>query len=134
MTQPIKVLIFEENPDDACWLNEQLVLVSSTNRFQWECVDRLEKGLDYLAANHDVQAVVLGLPQSESQGLDSLKHVLTCVHQIPLIVFTERMVNSSPIGIFTYKLSGGCVSANAAAARMVGGSIEQLKHQNFHHI
>lgn len=188
MTQPIKVLIFEENPDDACWLNEQLELVSSTNRFQWEWVDRLEKGLDYLDANHDVQAIVLALPLSESQGLDSLKRVLACVHQIPLIViteqtdeeagmkalqagaqdylvksqvdgwllaraiqnarqrkqidlqladaleFTERMVNSSPIGIFTYRLNGQCISANAAAARMVGGSIEQLKHQNFHHI
>jgi PAS domain S-box-containing protein len=48
--------------------------------------------------------------------------------------FTERIVSSSPVGIFTYKLSGECLSVNAAAAQMVGGTIEQLKSQNFHQI
>jgi len=48
--------------------------------------------------------------------------------------FNERILTSAPIGIFTYKLSGQCLSANAAAAQMVGGTIEQLKKQNFHHI
>ena len=48
--------------------------------------------------------------------------------------FTERILTSSPIGIFTYKLSGECLSANAAAAKMVGGTVEQLRSQNFHHL
>ena len=48
--------------------------------------------------------------------------------------FTERILTSAPIGIFTYKLSGQCLSANAAAAQMVGATIEQLKNQNFHEL
>ena len=48
--------------------------------------------------------------------------------------FTECIVTSSPIGIFTYRLSGECLSANAAAARMVSATVEQLRSQNFHHI
>jgi PAS domain S-box-containing protein/putative nucleotidyltransferase with HDIG domain len=48
--------------------------------------------------------------------------------------FTERILTSAPVGIFTYKLSGECLSANAAAARMVGATIEQLECQNFHQL
>ena len=48
--------------------------------------------------------------------------------------FTQRIVTSSPAGIFTYRRSGECLSANAAAAQMVGGTIEQLKSQNFHQL
>jgi PAS domain S-box-containing protein len=48
--------------------------------------------------------------------------------------FTERILTSAPIGIFTYRLDGECVSANAYAAEMVGATIEQLRGQNFHHI
>ena len=48
--------------------------------------------------------------------------------------FNKRIVTSSPVGIFTYRRSGECLSVNAAAARMVGGTVEQLKNQNFHQI
>jgi PAS domain S-box-containing protein len=47
------------------------------------------------------------------------------------LAFTESILTSSPVGIFTYRLSGQCLSANAAAAEMVGATIEQLKNQNF---
>ncbi|MGZ9234856.1 MAG: PAS domain S-box protein [Anaerolineales bacterium] len=45
--------------------------------------------------------------------------------------FTKHLLTSSPIGIFTYKLSGECLSANPAAAQMVGATVEQLERQNF---
>ena len=48
--------------------------------------------------------------------------------------FTEHIFTSSPVGIFTYQLNGQCLSANAAAAKMVGGTVEQLKSQNFHEL
>jgi len=48
--------------------------------------------------------------------------------------FTERILTSSPVGIFTYRLNGQCLSANAAAAQMVDATIEQLKSQNFHEL
>jgi len=50
------------------------------------------------------------------------------------VEFTGRILTSAPIGIFTYKLSGQCLSANAAAAQMVGATMEQLKNQNFHEL
>ena len=48
--------------------------------------------------------------------------------------FNERILTSSPVGIFTYRLSGECLSVNAAAAEMVGGTLEQLRRQNFHQL
>lgn len=188
MTQPIKVLFIEGNPDDARLLNESLEAVHCKLHLQLEGVDRLEKGLDYLAAHRDVQAILLALSLFETPELEDLQRVLACAPDIPVIVitgqaddetgmkalqagaqdylvkgqmddwllarsiqnaiqrkqtelqladaleFTKRIVSSSPIGIFTYRLSGECLSVNAAAAQMVGGSIEQLKSQNFHHI
>lgn len=43
----------------------------------------------------------------------------------------HKIIADSPIGITTYKASGRCVMANAAAARIIGASVEQLLHQNF---
>ena len=48
--------------------------------------------------------------------------------------FMQRILSSAPIGIFTYRLSGECLSANAAAAQMVGATVEQLERQNFHEL
>ncbi|HEY9528198.1 MAG TPA: PAS domain S-box protein, partial [Anaerolineales bacterium] len=48
--------------------------------------------------------------------------------------FLQHVLTSAPIGIFTYRLSGECLSANAAAAEMVGATIEELESQNFHEI
>ena len=45
--------------------------------------------------------------------------------------FNQHIVTSSPIGILTYRLTGECLSANAAAAQMVGGTVKQLERQNF---
>jgi PAS domain S-box-containing protein len=51
-----------------------------------------------------------------------------------LLVFNEKVLNSSPIGILTYKLTGECVFANQNAASIVGASVEKLTTQNFHSI
>ncbi len=48
--------------------------------------------------------------------------------------FNQKILNSSSIGILTYKESGQCVSANASAARITGGTLAQLLTQNFHEI
>src|SRR5215216_3219634 len=88
MNPPIKVLFIEENPYDARRLREKLGVVDSRICFQLEWVDRLEKGLEYLTANHDVQAVLLGLSLSETQALNSLERVLACALPLPVIVIT----------------------------------------------
>ena len=51
-----------------------------------------------------------------------------------LLAFNEKILNHSPLGILTYKLTGECVFANGNAASMVGAEIEQLRAQNFHTI
>lgn len=43
----------------------------------------------------------------------------------------HKIIADSPIGIITFKASGPCVMANAAAARIMGASVEQLLRQNF---
>ena len=48
--------------------------------------------------------------------------------------FNQAIVSTSPIGIFTYRASGPCVSANESAAQIVGTTVNSLLSQNFHKI
>ncbi|MEN6320749.1 MAG: PAS domain S-box protein [Syntrophaceae bacterium] len=48
--------------------------------------------------------------------------------------FSQTILDVSPVGILTYSSSGQCVSANEAASKIVGGTIEQLLAQNFRSI
>ena len=45
--------------------------------------------------------------------------------------FTEHILNSSPTGILTYKVTGECLSANTMAAELMGASVAELQAQNF---
>ncbi|HEX9839974.1 MAG TPA: PAS domain S-box protein [Anaerolineales bacterium] len=49
-----------------------------------------------------------------------------------LLVFNEKVLNNSPIGILTYKLTGECVLASENAASIIETSVEKLQAQNFH--
>ncbi len=46
----------------------------------------------------------------------------------------EQIFAHSPIGIAIFDAAGGCVAANEAMARQVGGSVGRLLQQNCHHI
>jgi diguanylate cyclase (GGDEF)-like protein/PAS domain S-box-containing protein len=64
---------------------------------------------------------------------------LTDRKQASLALKAERELNeqifvNSPIGIAIYDADGRCVSANEAMARQVGGTVDRLRAQNFHHI
>ena len=48
--------------------------------------------------------------------------------------FTQQILDTSPIGIITYKVSGEAVAANSTSAQLIGGSLGQVKAQNFRHI
>ena len=50
------------------------------------------------------------------------------------LAFSQTIVENSPIGILTYRADGACLSANAAAAAKVGGTVAQLLAQNFHQL
>ena len=187
MSAPITVLLIENNRDDARLVQKELQTVHSTTRIHLDWVDCLQKARDYLMAK-TCQAILVNLSLPDCEGSDTLRLILDCAPQIPVIVltgvadeevatkavqagaqdylvkgemdgrllvraiqyaiqrkrtelqladvhaFTEHILTSAPIGIFTYKLTGECLSANAAAAKMVGGTIEQLKSQNFHQL
>ncbi len=47
------------------------------------------------------------------------------------LYYIETVFEASPVGIITYKESGEVISANRAAAIIVGTTIEQLHKQNF---
>jgi PAS domain S-box-containing protein len=51
-----------------------------------------------------------------------------------LRTFNETVLNNSPIGILTYKITGQCVYVNQHAASIVGAEVDQLKRQNVHEI
>ena len=51
-----------------------------------------------------------------------------------LLAFNEKILNHSPTGILTYKLTGECVFANQNAASIVGATVELLRAQNFNTI
>jgi PAS domain S-box-containing protein len=48
--------------------------------------------------------------------------------------YNRVLIESSPIGIITYEATGGVVSVNTAAAKLIGGTVAQLASQNFHEI
>ena len=48
--------------------------------------------------------------------------------------YNRVLIESSPIGIVTYKATGGVISVNNAAAKIAGGTVTQLASQNFREI
>jgi len=56
--------------------------------------------------------------QAEQQNNDAMRYVQT-------------LLAASPIGIITYKASGEAVSANEAAATLIGANLDNVRNQNF---
>lgn len=53
---------------------------------------------------------------------------------IDALAYSSLLIEVSPVGVITYKATGATVSANEAATRLVGATVEQLKAQNFREI
>jgi len=70
---------------------------------------------------------------AERQGLiDERREVEQ--HFAAALAFNTKLVEAAPVGILTYRISGACISCNAAAAQIIGASVEQLRQQNFRSI
>lgn len=69
-------------------------------------------------ANEALQAEVTNRQRAEQRLADALN-------------FNRAMLAASPVGIVSFKASGGVSWANPAAAQIIGGTEEQLKAQNF---
>ena len=55
-------------------------------------------------------------------------------HMAQTLQLIQTIVETSPVGIMTYRADGACISANAAAAALIGGSEEVLLTRNFRQI
>ena len=83
-TQPIKVLLIEDNPGDARLIKEYLGEISGT-AFEMDWVDRLSEGLKHIDGK-DVTVLDLTLP--DSMGIDTFKRVQSHAPALPIIVLT----------------------------------------------
>ena len=90
---------------------ERTIMMSQSN------IGERDSSMGRICVIHDITAE----HKAEQQIADSLS-------------FIKMILDSSPVGILVYKMSGECVSANRAAARIVGGTVEQLLAQNFRDI
>jgi signal transduction histidine kinase/DNA-binding NarL/FixJ family response regulator len=84
--EAIKVLLIEDNPDDAKLIRRKLVR-SVNSQFTVTPVRRLDDGLEYLAQNvPDLILSDLGLP--DSHGLDTVTKILCEAPQTPVVVLS----------------------------------------------
>ena len=85
--ETIKTLLVEDDPDDVRMVRQMLTTTEGA-RFHVECADRLSTGITLLAEDKsDVVLLDLWLP--DSQGLDTLRKVLTQAPQTPVVVLTS---------------------------------------------
>ncbi|MHB8121693.1 MAG: ATP-binding protein [Desulfuromonadaceae bacterium] len=71
---------------------------------------------------------------NEVLAIEIAEHKQAEEHTIDAMNYIQTILSTSPVGMGTYKATGEYVSANEAAARIVGGSIGQLMQQNFRDI
>lgn len=83
-TQPIKVLLIEDNPGDARLIREYLGETPGTP-FEMDWVDSLSEGLKHIDGK---DAALLDLTLPDSMGLDTFKQLHSQAPTLPIIVFT----------------------------------------------
>ncbi|MCK4533798.1 response regulator [bacterium] len=86
-TQPIKILLIEDNPDEARLIEEMLLEVNAGD-FIVECVNRLSTGLERLNEGN-IDIILLDLTLPDSRGFDTFLKVQTQVPELPIIVLTN---------------------------------------------
>ena len=109
MKKSLKILLLEDNPGDARLINEY-VKESSLVNFSLTHIEQLSAGLEYLNQNSpDVILLDLGLP--DSQGIDSLRSIVSQEPYIPVIVLTglndsEMAIKAMQTGAQDYLIKG----------------------------
>jgi CheY-like chemotaxis protein len=86
MSEPLRILIVEDNPADADFIHELLPQTGPLN-FQIGSVTRLSKALARLGSK-DIDLVLLDLGLPDSQGLQTFHTLRKAVPDIPVIVLT----------------------------------------------
>ena len=98
MSDPIKILLIEDNPGDVRLIRE--MLSETGTRYNIECVDRLSKGVERLTSEGiDIVLLDLGLPNSK--GFDTFSKMSEYASKLPIIVLTG--LNDEEIGSRTIR-------------------------------
>ena len=80
------ILLIEDNPGDAR-LIELMLAEDPSSPFRLSCVDRLSRGLEFLASEKP-ELVLLDLSLPDSHGLDTFEKVYAHSPTVPIIVLT----------------------------------------------
>ena len=84
----IKILLVEDDPDDALLIREALFEVDEpTLKFKLDCVETLQAGFQRIIRGN-VDAILLDLSLPDSQGLDTFLRTHSQFPAVPIIVLT----------------------------------------------
>ncbi len=86
VNKPIKVLLIEDNSEEALLIQEMLTQVTDAP-FYVECVDRLSTALARLAEGN-IDVILLDLALPDGQGLDTFARVHAQAPRVPVVVLT----------------------------------------------
>lgn len=105
----IKVLVFEDNPDDLFFLRTVLNKATGTH-FQLESARNLAAGLERLTAG-DIDVVLLDLTLPDSTGIDTFNAVKNHARDVPIIILSGMddetlAVNAVHAGAEDYLVKG----------------------------
>ncbi len=87
MSDPVNVLLFEDNPGDARLIELYLAEGGRQALFTLERADRLSTGLEHLAQG-GIEVILLDLGLPDSQGFDAFKKVQAQAPAVPVVVLT----------------------------------------------
>ena len=85
--QQIRILLIEDNSDEARLIEEMLLDVNAGS-FVMDCTNRLSAGLERLSEGK-IDVVLLDLTLPDSSGFDTFLKVQTQVPELPIIVLTN---------------------------------------------
>ena len=98
---PVKVLLIEDNPEHATFLQHLLQLSEAGARFELEHVDTLAIGLERLKRG-DIGLIMLDLTLADSDGLETFILTMAAAPDIPIVVLSGR--NDVALAIETVQL------------------------------
>jgi len=105
----IKILLVEDNPDDAFFLHAALERVTGTH-FQLEITHSLAASIERLAGG-GIDVVLLDLTLPDSSGMETFKGIKTHAHDVPIIILSgvddeTLAVNAVHAGAEDYLVKG----------------------------
>ncbi len=125
---PIRVLLVEDDPDDAWLVRDTLGESFGTEGFRIRQVSKLADAVDVLRLEA-VDAIVLDLRLPDSAGLETLARVQAAAPGVPVVVFTihdndESSLEAVRLGAQDYVIKGH--EGGPALRRAIRHSVERM--------